>query len=79
MTHGAAFDQPARYQIRVGGTLDQEGAAWFEEFEIVPQGNEETILSGQIDDQAALHGLLVRIYTLGLPLISVSRETEGET
>ena len=79
MTNGAAFDKPALYQIRVKGALDQAWSAWFEGFELIPRANEETILAGLIDDQAALHGLLVRIHNLGLPLISVLRETERET
>ena len=79
MANGAAFDQPARYRVRVQGALDRRAAAWFEGLEIAPQENGETILAGRVDDQAALHGLLSRIYTLGLALISVQREKEGRT
>ena len=78
MTNGAAYDQPARYRIRVQGALDPEWSAWFGGLEIVPQAGGETLLAGPVQDQAALHGLLVTIRNLGLPLISVLRETEDE-
>lgn len=79
MTNGAAFDKPAFYQIRVKGALDQGWSAWFEGLEIIPRNNEETILAGIVEDQAALHGLLVRIHNMGLPLISVLRNREEKT
>jgi hypothetical protein len=75
---GAAFDHPARYRVRVQGILDQSWSAWFDGLEIAAQGNGETILAGLIEDQAALHGLLVKLHNLGLPLISVQRESEEE-
>jgi hypothetical protein len=78
MTNTAAFDQPARYQIRVKGALDQEWSAWFDGLEIVALGDGETLLTGRLEDQAALHGLLQKVYNLGLPLISVQRESEEE-
>jgi len=78
MTNGAAFDQPALYQIRVKGALDQGWAQWLDEVEIIPQENQETILAGWIADQAALHGLLIKIHNLGLPLLSVCRERESK-
>jgi hypothetical protein len=79
MTNGAAFDRPTRYQIRVKGALDQTWWEWFDGFDLFPQADEETILSGLVADQAALHGLLVKIRNLGLPLISVERQVEKET
>ena len=79
MTNGAAYDQPARYRIRVQGTLDPRWSAWFEGLEIVPLERGETLLAGPIQDQAALHGLLVVIRNLGLPLISVRRDMEEYT
>ena len=79
MTNGAAFDEPARYQIRVMGTLDATWSAWFDGFEIVAHVNGETILAGQVADQSALHGLLLTIHNLGLPLLSLLREREDET
>jgi hypothetical protein len=77
MTNGAAFDEPARYQIRVKGRLDQTWSAWFEGLEIIAHVNQETILAGWVADQAALHGLLAKIHNLGLPLLAVLREREN--
>jgi hypothetical protein len=79
MANGAAFDEPARYQIRVKGVLDETWSTWFEGLAIIAQTNGETILAGPVADQAALHGLLVKIHNLGLPLLAVLREKEGET
>jgi len=63
----------ATYQIRVKGHLDQRWTRWFEDFEIELSSNGETIISGPVMDQAALHGTLNRIRDLGLELISVER------
>jgi len=66
------LSQPATYQIRVKGTLDARWASWFEGL-VVTMAEDETILTGSVADQSALHGLLNKIRDLGLPLISVSR------
>ena len=79
MTNGAAFDKAARYRIRIVGRLDETWAAWFEGFEIIAQADGETVLAGEVADQAALHGLLLTIHNLGLPLLALLRETEDET
>jgi hypothetical protein len=63
----------AVYRITVQGLLDQSWADWFDGLAVIPQTNGETLLSGRIADQAALHGLLARIRDLGLPLLSVRR------
>lgn len=59
------------YQIRVKGYLDQERSSWFDglTFTHTPAG--ETLLSGPILDQAALHGVLIKIQNLGLSLLEV--------
>ena len=72
MTNGCVFDEPAVYQIRVKGSLDRKWSNWFDGFTIVPQ-DDETLLTGPVADQAALHGLLARVRDLGLPLLSVQR------
>jgi hypothetical protein len=59
------------YQIRVRGHLSQERAEWFDGLTIENLPNGEALLSGPVPDQAALHGLLIRIRDLGLPLLSV--------
>jgi hypothetical protein len=60
----------SRYEIRIKGILDRRWSAWFEDLQISSDG-EQTVLSGWVADQAALHGLLIKIRDLGLTLISV--------
>ena len=67
------------YQIVVKGHLDSEWSDWFDGLTITLVDNGETILSGPIVDQTALHGVLIKIRDLGLPLLSLTRiETAGE-
>jgi hypothetical protein len=69
---------PARYDIRIGGHLDQHWSAWFDGLVVTPEADGTTELSGFVADQAALHGVLTRIRDLGLVLISVQAiECEG--
>lgn len=63
---------PAGYKIQVKGQLGAHWSDWFEGMTIESRGS-ETILTGQFIDQSALHGLLIRIRDLGLPLISLER------
>jgi hypothetical protein len=63
---------PADYQIIVKGKLGDQWSDWFAGMTIASDGD-ETILTGTQIDQSALHGLLVRIRDLGLPLIRVER------
>lgn len=72
---------PVFYQIRVKGHLEEQWAGWFEELEITKLDNGETTLTGPIPDQPALHGILRKICSLGLSLISVnqaSNETRSQ-
>jgi len=62
----------AHYEIRVEGVLDQGWTAWFEGLQI-DSDHSQTIISGPVVDQAALHGLLSKVRDLGLVLISVRR------
>ena len=68
-----AHDGPGLYEIRLKGHLDQRWADWFDGLQITLQDNGDTRLTGPVDDQAALHGVLKRIRDLGLPLLSVIR------
>jgi hypothetical protein len=68
---------PARYEIRVDGVLDRRWTAWFEGLGLDSDGS-RTVISGQVADQAALHGLLNRIFDLGLVLILVRRADPPE-
>jgi hypothetical protein len=59
------------YEIRLKGHLAERWAVWFEGLTITLEENGETLLTGPVVDQAALHGLLKKVRDLGLPLISV--------
>jgi hypothetical protein len=61
------------YHIRVQGNLDGRWADWFEGFVMAARDNGETLLSGPVVDQAALHGVLGKIRGLGLPLLLVAQ------
>ena len=63
--------EPMVYQIRIMGHLGSEWSDWFEGLSITLQDNGETLLTGPVVDQAALHGLLRKVRDLGMVLISV--------
>ncbi len=66
------------YEIRVKGHLDQHWSAWFDGMTVNNEASGDTIISGPLVDQAALHSLLVKVYNLNLTLISVLRmETDA--
>jgi hypothetical protein len=65
--------QPPVYQIRIRGHLGRHWADWFDGLVITLEGNGETLLTGQVVDQAALYGLLRRVRDVGLPLVSVTQ------
>ena len=59
------------YQIRVKEQLDQHWSAWFDGLALTTEANGETVLTGEVVDQAALHGLLSKVRDLQLTLLSV--------
>ena len=63
---------PKYYEIRIKGHLDQRWSDWFAGLRLTHLEENETLLSGPLPDQAALHGLLERIRDLNLTLISVT-------
>ncbi len=63
----------ALYEIRIKGLLDQRWSTWFDGMTLTHDAKSETILSGLVVDQAALHSLLIKVHTLNLTLISVVR------
>ena len=71
-------DQPVVYRIRIKGHLGHEWTDWFEGLTITLEEDGDTLLTGPVVDQAALHGLLRRVRDLGLPLVSVSPLLHGQ-
>jgi hypothetical protein len=69
--------QPLVYQIRIKGHLGSQWTDWFDGLTITLEDNGDTLLTGPVIDQAALHGLLKKVRDLGLPLISVSPLEHG--
>lgn len=66
------LDPPAVYQIRIKGHLGPQWAAWFEGLTITLEERGDTLLTGPVVDQTALHGLLKKVRDLGLPLLLVN-------
>jgi len=71
------LNQHQCYEIRLKGHLDDRWAEWFGGLTITLEENGDTLLTGPVIDQAALHGLLKKIRDLGLPLVSVSPVEPG--
>lgn len=59
------------YEIRLKGHLDAHWTTWFDGLTIILEENGETLLSGPVADQAALHGILKKVRDLGMSLVSV--------
>ena len=66
------------YQIRIKGHLGSQWTDWFEGLTITLEDNGDTLLTGPVVDQAALHGLLKKVRDLGMPLVSVSPLEHGQ-
>jgi hypothetical protein len=73
MGHPQGTGEQVIYRIRVRGTIGAGWSAWFHGLAVCPQANGDTLLTGPVRDQSALHGLLAKIRDLGLPLLSVER------
>jgi hypothetical protein len=78
-THASTKDhyEPGLYEIRLKGHLGSQWTDWFEGLTITLEENGNTLLTGPVIDQAALHGLLKKVRDLGLPLLSVSPVEPG--
>ena len=61
-----------RYELRIGGHLDEHWSAWFDDLALSRNADGTTTLRGTVADQAALHGLLTKVRDLGLTLISLN-------
>jgi hypothetical protein len=79
-THASTedHDEPGLYEIRIKGHLDDKWAAWFGGLTLTREDNGETLLTGPVVDQAALHGLLRKVRDLAMPLLSVTRVRPGQ-
>jgi hypothetical protein len=71
-THGGFFE------IYIKGHLDESWSDWLEGLEVKLLGNGETMLSGHIRDQAALMGILNRLYSLNLVLLSMNEINQNK-
>jgi hypothetical protein len=79
-THPSTEDhyEPGLYEIRLKGHLDDRWADWFGGLTLTLEDNGDTLLTGPVIDQAALHGLLRKVRDLGMPLLSVIRVEPGQ-
>ena len=73
----SGLDEPMVYQIRLKGHLGPQWTDWFEGLTITLEDDGETLMTGPVVDQAALHGLLKKVRDLGMPLISAVRVKPG--
>ena len=73
MPNSDICDEEALYKIKVKAHLDPSWSCWLDGLSIKPLANGETLLTGMVRDQAALHGLLNKIRDLGLLLLLVER------
>jgi hypothetical protein len=64
-------ERPVVYQVRIKGHLGGQWQDWFGGLTITLDDNGETLFTGPVVDQAALHGLLKKVRDLGMPLVSV--------
>jgi hypothetical protein len=72
-------NQPMVYQIRLQGQLGAEWRDWLGVMSITLADNGDTLVTGQVVDQAALYGLLRKVRDLGIPLLAVNRVQLGQT
>jgi hypothetical protein len=73
MENGQNLIQPAYYEIKVKGQLTEQWSDWFDGLTVTSEANGETVLSGWVRDQAALHGVLMKVRDLGITLLAVTR------
>ena len=71
-------NKQSNYHIKIKGHLDVRWEGWFDGLTITLTDDGNTILCGEVKDQAALHSVFKKISNLGLTIISVNRQTKGE-
>jgi hypothetical protein len=72
-------NQPIVYHIRIKGHLSRQWTDWFGGLFITLEDNGDTLLTGPVVDQAALHGVLRKLRDLGMPLLSVTHVDRDQT
>ena len=72
------YDEPGLVEIRIKGHLADRWADWFGGLTITLEDNGDTLLTGPVVDQSALHGLLKKVRDLGMPLLAVNRVESGQ-
>jgi len=75
----ANSSQSIIYEIRIKGHLDRQWSDWFDDLNITLEEDGDTLLTGPVVDQAALHGLIKKVRDLGMPLVSVNPIQHNET
>jgi hypothetical protein len=73
----ASSQEPVNCEIKVEGYLESHWSEWFDGWRLTYDERDDTIISGLVPDQAALHGARAKIRDLGLPLLSVNRTCFG--
>ena len=71
-------NKQSNYHIKIKGHLDARWQDWFDGLTITLTDDGNTLLCGEVQDQAALHGVFKKVSNLGLTIISVNPETKGE-
>ncbi|MET0780439.1 MAG: hypothetical protein ABWZ16_02830 [Microbacterium sp.] len=71
MSAGTARDEPGGYELRVGRHLDDRWVGWFGDLTMTREPDGTTTMRGPVADQAALHGILIKIRDLGMVLLAV--------
>ncbi len=61
------------YEIRIQGHLDEHWSEWFDGLDITYDADDNTMLRGPLVDETALHGVLIKVRDLALPLLAVNR------
>jgi hypothetical protein len=72
-------DHPMVYQVRLSGHLGRQWSDWFGGLTVTLEDGGDTLLTGLVADQAALHALLKKVRDLGVPLVSVIRVSRDQT
>ncbi len=78
MSHTPDSNKPVVYEIRIAGHLPSQWSDWFEGLTITLEEDGDTLLTGPVVDQAALHGLLRKLRDTGLTLIAVNQITSKQ-